>query len=240
MKVEAYLQNPDMWEATFVLHRCLFPMIRVLRLGDKSACGGMSQIVYLVHQMDEAIKNSMELLRDLKYFRMSHPREANDVDGLDGGGDDDGMESDDAAMLDPEEDSDAEAVEENLVIRQHLGEQILDFWNIRRQKLITILSVAAWFCSPEAEIQKDVLENGTGQDRQAIDGVITKIFYPIQWEDLALKIQAFWKEFDDFQSKTGEIYNGLSDPFLSIWHLIGGTRFGHSHTPWYLDMLPVE
>jgi hypothetical protein len=116
-KVEAYLQNPDMWEGTFVLHHCLFPMIRVLRLGDKSACGGMSQIVYLVHQTDEAIKNSMELLHYLKYFRMAHPHEANDVDGLDGGGDDDGMESDDAAMLDPKEDSDAEAVKENLVVR---------------------------------------------------------------------------------------------------------------------------
>jgi hypothetical protein len=72
------------------------------------------------------------------------------------------------------------------------------------------------------------LENGTGQDRQAIDGVITKIFYPIQREDLALKIQAFWEEFDDFQSATGEIYNGLSDPFSSVlvetaphrWHKI--------------------
>jgi hypothetical protein len=125
-KVEANLQNPDMWEATFVLHRCLFPMICVLRLGDKSACGGMSQIVYLVHQTDEAIKNSMELLRNLKYFRMLHPCEANNVDGLDGGRDDDGMESDDATMLDPEEDSDAEAVEENLVVRRHLGEQILE------------------------------------------------------------------------------------------------------------------
>jgi hypothetical protein len=142
-KVEAYLQNPDMWEATFVLHCCLFPMIRVLRLGDKSACrGGMSQIEYLVHQTDEAIKNSMELLRDLKYFMMLHPCEANDVDGLDGGGDDDGMESDNAAMLDPEEDSDVEAVEENLVVRWHLGEQIFDFWNICCQKLITPLSVA--------------------------------------------------------------------------------------------------
>jgi hypothetical protein len=100
-KVEAYLQNPDMWEATFVLRHCLFPMICDLRLGDKSACGGMCQIVYLVHQMDEAIKNSMELLGDLKYFRMSHPREANDVDGLDGSGDDDGMESDDCCNARP-------------------------------------------------------------------------------------------------------------------------------------------
>ena len=40
-KVEEYLSDPDMWEATFTLQRCLFPMICVLRLSDKSACGGM-------------------------------------------------------------------------------------------------------------------------------------------------------------------------------------------------------
>jgi hypothetical protein len=224
-KVEAYLQNPDMWEACFVLQRCLFPMICVLRLGDKSACGGMSKIVYYVHKTDEAIKNSMELLRDLRYFRMANPSDANDVDGL---VNDDGMESDDAAVLDPEEDSDAEAVEENLVVRRHLGEQILDFWNICRQKLITPLSIAAWFCSPEAVIRKDVLAFGTGRDRHVIDGVIAKIFAPIRREDLAVKIQSFWREFEDFQTGRGEVYNGLSDPFSSprtesephLWHKI--------------------
>jgi hypothetical protein len=65
-KAEAYVPDADMWEATFVLQRCLFPMICVLRLGDKSACGGMSKIIYFVHKTDKAIRNSMELLRDLK------------------------------------------------------------------------------------------------------------------------------------------------------------------------------
>jgi hypothetical protein len=86
----------------------------------------------------------------------------------------DGMESDNKAVLDPVVDIDA-----NMVVWQHLGEHILDFWNMRQQKLITSLSIAVWFCSPEEEIQKDVLAVGTGQDRMAIDGVIAKIFYPI-------------------------------------------------------------
>jgi hypothetical protein len=70
---------------------------------------------------------------------------------------DNGMESDDKAVLDAEEDSDAEEVDTNMVVWQHLGEQILDFWNMQQQKLITPLSIAAWFCSPEEEIRKDVL-----------------------------------------------------------------------------------
>jgi hypothetical protein len=64
------------------IQQCLFPMIRVLCLGDKSSCGRMSQIVYYVHQTDEAFKNSMGLLKDLKYFRTARPSDADDVDNL--------------------------------------------------------------------------------------------------------------------------------------------------------------
>lgn len=223
-KVVAYLQNPDMWEATFVLQRCLFPMIRVLRLGDKSACGGMSKIVYFVHQTDDAIQNSMDLLRDLKYFRTANPTDANDVDGVEA---DDGSDSDNDAIVYPEEDdSDSEAIEETLVVQRHLGEQISDIWKVRREKLITPLSIAAWFCSPEAVIRKDVLARGTGQHRQLIDSVIAKIYYPIQKDELSRTIQTFWREFDDFQTGRGVCYTGLSDVFSSpyaenephIWH----------------------
>jgi hypothetical protein len=212
-KAEAYVQDADMWEATFVLQRCLFPMICVLRLGDKSACGGMSKIMYFVHKTDKAIRNSMKLLPDLKYFRLSSPSDANDEDSVKEDkemdkGMEDGMESDNEAVLDAEEDSDAEEVDTNMVVWQYLGEQILDVWNMRRQKLIAPL---------------------LGQDWMAIDGVLAKIFYPIQREDLAKKIQAFWKEFKDFQTRRGPVYIGLSDPFLAkqqveaephVWHKI--------------------
>ena len=67
-KVEEYLLNPDMWAAAYVVQRCLFPMIRVLRLSDKAACGGMSKIVFFVHKTDEALSKSMGLLKNLKYF----------------------------------------------------------------------------------------------------------------------------------------------------------------------------
>jgi hypothetical protein len=78
-----------------------------------------------VHKTDKAIQKSMELLPNLKYLRMLNPNDANDdnhvevkeeIDnGMEGGMEEDGMESDDKALLDPEE-----AVEENMVVRQHL------------------------------------------------------------------------------------------------------------------------
>jgi hypothetical protein len=62
--------------------------------------------------MDEAIKNLMELLCDLKYFRMLNPIYTKDVEG--GDSNDDGMESN---IIDPMDKTDAEAIEENLVVQ---------------------------------------------------------------------------------------------------------------------------
>ena len=70
-KVEAYLLNNDMWEATYVVQRCLFPMIRCLRLGDKAACGGMSKLLYYVHKTDQAFERSMDEFKKFKVFQRS-------------------------------------------------------------------------------------------------------------------------------------------------------------------------
>jgi hypothetical protein len=88
---------------------------------------------------------------------------------------------------------------------------MLDFWNVRRKKLITPLSIAAWFCLPQEEIRKDILANSTGQDRAAVDLVIGTIYYPIRNEELAVIRQTFWREFDDFQTKRGPAF---SRPFI--------------------------
>ena len=176
--VEEYLLDADMWEATYIVQRCLFPMIRVLRLCDKSALGGMSKVVYYVHKTDQAIQKSMNSLKDLKFFADHQETDADDVEGLDL---EDDFDADDDCVVpagvqpiedDEEEDSDDE--EDTL----HLGEKILWFWNKRRAKLITPLSIAAWFCSPDPDIRKDVLEHETGSDQIEVEKVIEKLYYP--------------------------------------------------------------
>jgi hypothetical protein len=62
---------------------------------------------------------------------------------------------------------------------KHLGEQILEFWNKRREKLIMPLSIAAWFCSPDELILKDVMENSTQEHRLMVESVIAKLYHPI-------------------------------------------------------------
>jgi hypothetical protein len=208
-RVEEFISNKDMWEATYTLQRCLFPMLRVLRLGDKGACGGMSKIVYYVHKTDEAISKSMDTLKDLKYFADHEPADADDVSGVDlddSDSDDDSVDAAPAKVDEEEDESDSSDEEE-----QHLGEQILAFWNKRRQKLITPLALAGWFCSPSAEIRQDIVDKGSGANRLDIEMVIGKLYYPIGDAELGDIIQQFWSEFDDFQTMSGLSY---SRPFI--------------------------
>jgi hypothetical protein len=74
-----------MWQAAFVIQRCLFPMIKVLHWGTSPNVGGQANwfITFIIHQTNKAIQKSMELLKDLKYFQTARPSDANDVEGID-------------------------------------------------------------------------------------------------------------------------------------------------------------
>ena len=201
--VEPFVMNNDMWDATFVVQRCLYPMIRCLRLADKSACGGMSKIVYYVHRTDEALQKSMEALNNLKYFDDHQEADADEEDSLDSDDDNDDDDSSNGVVQEElEDDEDEEEVEE-----LKLGESIASFWLKRQEKLITPLSLCAWFCSPDENIRKDCQAKGTGDHRIIIEDVIAKVFYPTTDEQLGHLIQTFWSEWDQFQTKTGPSYS---------------------------------
>jgi hypothetical protein len=142
-KVEAYILNPDMWQAAFVIQRCLVPMIKVLWLGDKSECGGMSKLVYYVHQTDKAIQKSMELLKDLSISKPHDPvmpmmwRELTWT-----------MERTVTTVLLWIQWRTAmrPVILQLILTLKHLKEQVLEFWEKRKQKLITPLLIASWFC----------------------------------------------------------------------------------------------
>lgn len=214
-KAEEFATNPDMWEATFVLLRVLYPMLRCLRLGDTSACGGMSKIVYYVHQTDKALEKSLEMLKSLKYFEDHEPSDANAVVGMDldddfndNDDDDEYDENNKKDVSDDEEEGDDDSVEE-----LHFGEKIALFWKKRRQKLITPLSLAGWFCSPATEIRKDVIafeeeanRLEVGANRLKIESVIAKQYYPIEDAELGRLITIFWAEWNQFQTQQGPSY----------------------------------
>jgi hypothetical protein len=110
------------------------------------------------------------------------------VDLPDDFSDDDSNASD--AVLDDddnEEEDDEDEDEDEL----HLGEHILLFWKKRRQKLITPLSIAGWFCSPDPDIRKDVVAHEIGADRLEVEKVIKKMHHPMFGAALGNVIQTF-------------------------------------------------
>ena len=244
-KVEEYLSNPEMWVATFVIQRCLFPMIRVLRLCDKSALGGMSKIVYYVHKTDEAIEKSMDALNELRFFDNYDREDAEDVDGVDLQNDfqedDESMDDSSVEEEEPEplvdntdddtDDEDSEAEEET--VPRNLGERIKSFWLLRRSKLITPLSLAAWYCCPHPDIRQDVRDHEIGGNRLDVETVIMKLFYPMTDGDIGRLIQTFWREFDQFQMKRGPSYSRewiwesdeISNGNCHLWHKLYSLPF---------------
>jgi hypothetical protein len=145
-------------------------------------------------------------LKDLKYFQTTQPSDANDVEGIDL---DDGEDSDNDAAMDPVEDDDEIIGTTNPVTDtpQHFGEQILEFWNKQKQKLITPLLIAGWFFSPEEVIRLDVIANSTAAHRLELESVIAKNYFPIWDEDLGEVLQTFWRQFDAFQTKKPLYYS---------------------------------
>ena len=203
----------------------------------------MRKIVYFVHKTDEAIERSMVLLKDLKYFADHQATDADDIEGLDlvdddMNGDDDSVANcgDGAPVADIDEEDDEDDEEENTDEEEdelHLGEQILAIWKKRREKLITPLSIAGWFCSPNPDIRMDVITHLIGADRLDVETVIEKIYHPIESGALGEIIETFWREFDDFQTKRGGSYsrsyiwktNEIKQGNCHLWHKLYSLPF---------------
>jgi hypothetical protein len=230
-KVESFLSNPEMWKAVYVLLRCLYPMLRVLRLADQSECGGMSKILYYVHKTDEAIEKSMNALESMKYFD-DHQEDDAVEDDSDEEVDGDDDASDDEVDI-QKNDNDDDEEEGQILSAKHLGEQISALWDHRRIKLITPLAIAGWYCSPSEEIRKDVIKMETGANRLDVERCIGMIFYPIHDDELGKTIDTFWREFDDFQTKRGPSYSRswiwgakvLDEGKDHLWHKLYSVPF---------------
>jgi hypothetical protein len=211
--VEAFVADKNMWNAVYLLLRCIFPVFRVLRLADKAACGGMSKLMYYVRRTDVAMLQSKDLLEDMQYFKDKTELDAENQDEFDdepkgedvNGGDDDSKAEvtygTAVSSDDDESDDESNNSRDDESGELHLGEKIVVAWEKRRKKLITPLSLAGWFCSPLPEIRQDVQGNGGGVYRLEVEGVIAKLYYPTMDEDLGNIIQTFWSEFNDFQTK---------------------------------------
>jgi hypothetical protein len=88
------------------------------------------------------------------------------------------------------------------------------------------------------EVMEDVKANHNGEDRNAVERVLLKLFGQDKERDERMEIlNSFWTEFDDFQSKSGPYANrehiwlskDLKDGVSHIWY--------NKNTLWYTTIL---
>lgn len=101
--------------------------------------------------------------------------------------------------------SDSDSDEEDL----SLSTMIKHSWTKRKTLLEHDFAVTGWALSILPEIREDVQLNLDGDKRMAIERVITKLHiapnpnFKVSNEENDMIIDIFWKEFDQFQNKTG-------------------------------------
>ena len=102
-------------------------------------------------------------------------------------------------------------------------------------------AITGWVLSLLPEIREDVAERMDGDARMAIERVVTKLHTPpnpnpkTSEEPLEIILDIFWKEFDDFQNKTGP-YGYRPGRFLNpdalngnsyVWHRLYSLPYTH-------------
>ena len=135
-----------------------------------------------------------------------------------------------------DEDEDDEAVDDTML---SIGTRIKNAWGRRRKKLISDYAITAWLLSPVKEIMADANEHHTGDDREAVNRLLTKLLVvPCATEaatDLAKGqvMNSFWEEFEQFHSRTGPFANkphiwnskDLNTNQSHVWHKKNSLRY---------------
>jgi hypothetical protein len=223
-KVEAFLNDKQMWKCCYVLIRCLFPALHVLRLADKCT-PGMDSLYYFVSRTDSAMARSTAAFREMGYFSTSvgnYPEyeeldemdDANDDVPAEGGEDGEYDELLEDAMDDPqvsEDDDDDPDDLSNLGLPKglsgtELGSNIIELWRRRRTKLVSDFAIAGWLLSPLEEVRAHAKQYRDGSHDSAMDRILKKMYHNLTEEELGNVMDTFWTEFDTFVNRTGASY----------------------------------
>ena len=217
-RAEKSVEDVEMWEGLFVLVRCLFPPLRVLRLADKQT-PGMDQLYCFVRRTDQAMEKLIKPISEMSFFKEL----ACDVD------DDEEMETidcepdeedvaletlideayDDTDDEEPQKDDPPSTSLPTGIIGSDLGQNILQLWKKRRKKLVSDFAIAGWLLSPLEEVRQDVKANRTGDDNAAMDRVLNKLLHGNNEVEMGELKDSFWTEWEMFHSRSGDGFGPL-------------------------------
>ena len=92
-----------------------------------------------------------------------------------------------------------------------LGDQIISLWRKRASKLSHPYAIAAWFCSVDPNVMKDVVQavkkNETGRLRVVVDDLIAKLLHGSTDKEVQTFQELFWDQWTDFIYQRGEYFD---------------------------------
>ena len=246
-RVKKIVEDKLFWEATYVVTRALFPVLRILRLADKSA-PGMDKLYYYLRQTDRAIENSLAAITTLDYFKeyRDGDDEDDEYDAMDAENNDDhGEEFDGDGQPDDDDDNNEDDDDDSIdSVTDGLGPLIKQIWEKRCSKMETDYAMAGklcassllppfvsarltmlffvltgWLLSPLPDIVADAKTHQRLEHRTAMDRVLDKLHYKLGPVERGDTKNKFWEEHELFHSRKG--------PFETkyIWnskHLLDG------------------
>ena len=228
------IKEDNFWKCMYILLRAVFPALRALRYCDSNTpC--MDKLFHLSHRTTVAIENSLEHLNDESLFGSLKTdqnliEEGNIVLGSDLDNSANNHEDEivfhepipvtdgiDDELSDDGEVTDDDQIETPSNTTMSFGRQVTWHWNKRKQRIEHEYSIAAWALCVMASVWTDVRERLTGEHRDAIEKVVTRLHVPpcpnpnptVHTMLPHEIIDTFWNEFKAFQNCT-QPYHDMS------------------------------
>ena len=215
------LLNPDFFKYLFVMCRCLYAPMRVLRLADQKTAA-MDKLCYFVRQANrmmprllaEAEAKADILLTDTTRQVLEATTDKASMATL-SSDEEDGSEDDDDNSVGEEEESDDDSSSDDSTSAKSawtgdsLTHKVMRHWEKRIPALSHDYSRVGRMLSPSPTIMDDVIKSKTIEDEQAAERLIEKLILnpnlvgTERTEELSRLVVAFYSELEDFQNRTG-------------------------------------
>ena len=176
-KITSLVQSKSFWNHVLVCLKCMFPLLKLLRLCDKKE-PAMDRLYYYVRQADSSLKVSKECINDIqKEFIAKDPRMKSEYYHI-------AVVKNDIVVEyefdDEYEHSDDESDDETGNTRKggdkgDLGSLVLQHWEKRRPRLVHSYAITAWMLSPIPEVMEDA-KNYSSEHHNIVDSLIEKLF----------------------------------------------------------------
>ena len=159
----SFLENRSMWKLLFLLTKAIYPVLRILRLSDRSEAG-MHMLYYYYLKADESLQAQREELNKLDASMLSDRfavefKSDNQHEAFTGDKDEE------PALIDEMNARNSSEV---------LGDAIIELWDARKGQLVSDYAIAAYLLNPMEEVHLHATTNYSAEMQTSLS-ITTKL-----------------------------------------------------------------